>query len=223
MGLALSRTDDNNMSTLHHIYAKDKSFIRQHNARKVARRLSKSMIGKPSHFKHTHHIGSGDYQENHAVVQEQIAEITVIFNATNKPLSVTRKPVNDKHGHARSNSNSRRDIARTPPTIRKTMIRKELPSRVFSQSMQNTISDSRYHSRSVANLPDVRRAGLESMSCTSLDHNKTSLYSLAEQRRQLDMLKGDVERMSGSEHNLRKYAACNHLLQLAPSRESFVC
>lgn len=51
MGLALSRTDDNNMSTLHHIYAKDKSFIRQHNARKVARRLSKSMIGKPSNFK----------------------------------------------------------------------------------------------------------------------------------------------------------------------------
>jgi hypothetical protein len=51
MGLALSRTDDNNMSTLHHIYAKDKSFIRQHNARKGARRLSKSMIGKPSNFK----------------------------------------------------------------------------------------------------------------------------------------------------------------------------
>ncbi|GAB5588628.1 hypothetical protein Unana1_03528 [Umbelopsis nana] len=178
------------MSTLHHSYAKDKSFIRQHNARKRARRLSKTMIGKPSNFKH-------------ALVQEQIAEITVIFNATDKPLSVTRKPVNDKHGHARSNSNSRRDIARTPPTIRKTMIRKELPSGVFS--------------------PDVRRAGLESMSCTSLDHNKTSLYSLAEQRRQLDMLKGDVERMSRSEHNLRKYAACNHLLQLAPSRESFVC
>ncbi|CAO3661416.1 unnamed protein product [Umbelopsis ramanniana] len=218
MGSSVSRIDDNTMSVLRQTYSKKQSVYRL--TQRSKKKLSKSMIGQPSNFQHTHHIGSGDYQTNHIGVQEQIAEITIIFNTTNKSAGISRKPVNEKLVDLcyvpKSNLGTPRNANR------KVLVRQE----PFTANMaQRLNAESKYLSKSTnASMMSKRRDSLGHKRYTSLDMQKSTSNSLTEHhKQQLEMLKVDLERLSRSEHNLRKYAACNHMLQIAPSRESFVC
>ncbi|KAI8578306.1 hypothetical protein K450DRAFT_281914 [Umbelopsis ramanniana AG] len=218
MGSSVSRIDDNMMSVLRQNYTQKQSAYRLVKRRK--QKLSKSMIGQPSNFQHTHHIGSGDYQTNHIGVQEHIAEITVIFNATNKSTGISRKPVKEKLVDLCYVSNS--NIS-TPRRVNRRVLLRQEP---FKADMsQQLVVESNYFSKSTSSaIMSSRRDVPEHKRYTSLDMQKSSFNSLNDHhKQQLEMLKVDLEKLSRSEHNLRKYAACNHTLQIAPSRESFVC
>ncbi|KAI9285399.1 hypothetical protein BC943DRAFT_380501 [Umbelopsis sp. AD052] len=218
MGSSVSRIDDNMMSVLRQNYTKKQSAYRL--VKRSKQKLSKSMIGQPSNFQHTHHIGSGDYQTNHIGVQEQIAEITVIFNATNKSAGISRKPVNEQLVDLRYISNT--NIS-TPRIVNRRVLSRQEP---FKADMSHRLNaEANYFSRSTNSaIMSSRRDVSEHKRYTSLDMHKSPFSTLNDHhKQQLEMLKVDLEKLSRSEHNLRKYAACNHMLQLAPSRESFVC
>ncbi|KAH8550268.1 hypothetical protein BGW37DRAFT_79076 [Umbelopsis sp. PMI_123] len=215
MGSSTSRIDDNNISILRQNYAKIQSIHRT--LKKSKKRVSKNMIGQPSNFQHTHHIGSGDYQTNNIGVQEQIAEITVIFNTTNKSTGITRKPVSQKPVDL--NYITKSTLSTPSAVTRRNLIRQE----PFTANMTHgPKTNSNYLSKSTnAAIRSRDCFQFEDSRCASLEFQRMSSYLYSEQQKQLEMLKVDLVKLSGSEHNLRKYAACNHMLQLAPSRESF--
>lgn len=58
----------------------------------------------------------------------------MIFNATNKPSAITRKPVGEKFGSPKTISKQNKSSGRTPNAIRKQLVRKEPSKKVFSVS-----------------------------------------------------------------------------------------
>ncbi|KAG2183968.1 hypothetical protein INT44_008979 [Umbelopsis vinacea] len=224
MGSSVSRIDDNMMSVLRQNCTKKQSAYRlvKRSMRTICKKTCDmhAPTNKIDDIQHTHHIGSGDYQTNHIGVQEQIAEITVIFNATNKSAGISRKPVNEQLVDLRYVSNT--NIS-TPRIVNRRVLSRQEP---FKADMSHRLNaEANYFSRSTNSaIMSSRRDVSEHKRYTSLDMHKSPFSTINDHhKQQLEMLKVDLEKLSRSEHNLRKYAACNHMLQLAPSRESFVC
>ncbi|CAM0139818.1 unnamed protein product [Umbelopsis sp. WA50703] len=227
MGVAISKADDNKTSAMLEKCARDPSV--RNRRKKNQRRLSKSMIGKPSDFKHTNHIGHGDFASNIAGVKDQIAEITVTFNATTKVSLVNRKPIAGGLSLPVPLAKQIGVTKQTAVVTRKKPMETEDPNR-FSPGNRFVGKLSKQPLSRDGQKPDNTRVSpgklrFQKSATTSpitlVDMYTDSIHTYLNEQKRLEMMKDDLERFSRSENNLRRYASCNHLLQLATSRESF--